>query len=1094
MKNFTNNFKQFTSRLSARWLIMALMMLVGASSAWAWGGAYRDVTNQPNESPTFYLGDKITFYWILDNIGSGAAFKKVYISTSSSNETEDWKYDLTWVKKDNDDKQYWKSSQKTASAIGTQYYSLWLGWGSSVGDNGRYYNGSKTSKTEGDANFIKSSFSIKALPTPTNAKVTLSGTTASLSWTKDATYKTVMIVRYAKGATVTAPTQGTEYVAGTSKLGTGTVIYKGTAGSTTNTVVAGSSYDYYFYTVNNNYYSSSVKVTADGYTYPAVSTISATVDGDNLVCEGEITSMGSATTVVWAFTVLSSNNISKATADWIYPDGQNKITAANTSFTYNIPISSLSLTEGNTYFVRAMAVDLGKPGISNNQYGNGVAGDAISFVYDPCTPPAKPTFDAIPAQCGSYTLPTEDKNKVKVNWYTAATGGEKITSVTTTGTYHAEAVDGTCVSENRTDVEITINPKPSIGDIIQSVTKPVPFEDVVLTADGVTPGAEVNWYVGENLVAENTNTYTVTSDEAEEVVVKAKAFLGNCESDFKEHKVTFSAEKCNSTTTTEQQTVGKTKIIVDNPQNWSTMKCYAWRTSDKKKILGDWSGTEMTKSGNNYEILIDFAEKGISENDKIQVIFNNGSSQTVDSEEVSCNKIYRFGIGPKSGDKYSFTSQAADIDPYTEPVEVTVDPEISAPAAKTISVSSTEGEGNIIFSGQVVKTGCANALTYGFAYSTDANADKSNWTKVACVNTGNTAGTQFNGKKTGIEVDGTYYVCAYITNSAGTTYGAVTEITVSTTKTPISNVTLNYCDENGGNVGVDPNPMCKGATAYVKLEYAGSNYSDIKWLVEGVETNLVTDKGNGVVWSYIIQGTGQLSVELRNDANKDNEGNPTWATSDKLSFTMKAEPAAPYISIDPASGIICEGSEATIKVENPSKACSYKLVEEEDTKAGFKKYESGDLKYTVGSVGKYYVAAKHIECSTNEYTSNQVAINQIIRTSAKISIEPEKAVTTPWEPVSITVTADEGYVYEVTYTGNNLQDVEGVIIKQKGDTYTYYIPRPTGWGEGNAVPVRTPVSYDIKAQLKVDGEANQCDLSFDTATITVKDEENEDCD
>ena len=35
MKNFTNNFKQFTSRLSARWLIIALMMLVGTSSVWA---------------------------------------------------------------------------------------------------------------------------------------------------------------------------------------------------------------------------------------------------------------------------------------------------------------------------------------------------------------------------------------------------------------------------------------------------------------------------------------------------------------------------------------------------------------------------------------------------------------------------------------------------------------------------------------------------------------------------------------------------------------------------------------------------------------------------------------------------------------------------------------------------------------------------------------------------------------------------------------------------------------------------------------------------------------------------------------------------
>lgn len=36
MKNFTNKFKQVTSRLSARWLIMALMMLVGTSSAWGY--------------------------------------------------------------------------------------------------------------------------------------------------------------------------------------------------------------------------------------------------------------------------------------------------------------------------------------------------------------------------------------------------------------------------------------------------------------------------------------------------------------------------------------------------------------------------------------------------------------------------------------------------------------------------------------------------------------------------------------------------------------------------------------------------------------------------------------------------------------------------------------------------------------------------------------------------------------------------------------------------------------------------------------------------------------------------------------------------
>ena len=124
--------------------------------------------------------------------------------------------------------------------------------------------------------------------------------------------------------------------------------------------------------------------TYDPYTYPSVSTVSAEVDGDYLKCKGKITSMGSATTVVWAFTVLSNENISKADADWKYPNNENQITIANSEFSYDIPISSLSLTNGNTYYVRAMTVDLNKHGYSSGQYENAVAGDAISFVYNPC--------------------------------------------------------------------------------------------------------------------------------------------------------------------------------------------------------------------------------------------------------------------------------------------------------------------------------------------------------------------------------------------------------------------------------------------------------------------------------------------------------------------------------------------------------------------------------------------------------------------------------------------------------------------------------------------------------------------------------------
>ena len=117
-------------------------------------------------------------------------------------------------------------------------------------------------------------FAITALPNPTAQSASISGTTASLSWTKNTTYTTVMVVRYAKGATVTAPTQGTAYTAGSSKIGNGTVVYKGTETSYSNTgLTAGSSYDYYFYTVNNNYYSAGVKATAEGCT-PANVTIS----------------------------------------------------------------------------------------------------------------------------------------------------------------------------------------------------------------------------------------------------------------------------------------------------------------------------------------------------------------------------------------------------------------------------------------------------------------------------------------------------------------------------------------------------------------------------------------------------------------------------------------------------------------------------------------------------------------------------------------------------------------------------------------------------------------------------------------------------
>ena len=88
MKNFTNNFKQFTSRLSARWLIMALMMLVGTSSAW---GAYYvtgNVIGNWSEGPNNRL--EMTSHEsdvVKAQVSQGGDFKIHYAATGWDN---DW--------------------------------------------------------------------------------------------------------------------------------------------------------------------------------------------------------------------------------------------------------------------------------------------------------------------------------------------------------------------------------------------------------------------------------------------------------------------------------------------------------------------------------------------------------------------------------------------------------------------------------------------------------------------------------------------------------------------------------------------------------------------------------------------------------------------------------------------------------------------------------------------------------------------------------------------------------------------------------------------------------------------------------------------
>ena len=348
MKNFTNNFKQITSRLSARWLIIALMMLVGTSSAWAveyyLRGTFNDWgTNNPFSSNTCTI-------------------------TLAANQEYTFKIaDKDW----NNDNTYGKTDSHITETCEIELLN---------NTNNQAARDCKiTTKDAGSYTFVF---------TPNGSKGTLK---------------------------VTYPTQTP--------------------------------------------------------TAPVVSTTSAVIDGENLVCKGKVTSMGAASTVVWAFTVLlSPDAISKADSDWKYPNGQNKITAANTPFTYNIPISSLSLTKGKTYYVRAMAVDQQNLGWADSQYGNAVAGDAVSFVYNPCTLPTSIEIEGATTPCASktaeYNATVTGGSDYELVWSVTGTGysvksGEGTTSVTINIGTGAGSVKCTAkCSESSTKESNTINIAP----------------------------------------------------------------------------------------------------------------------------------------------------------------------------------------------------------------------------------------------------------------------------------------------------------------------------------------------------------------------------------------------------------------------------------------------------------------------------------------------------------------------------------------------------------------------------------------------------------------------------------------------------------
>lgn len=179
--------------------------------------------------------------------------------------------------------------------------------------------------------------------------------------------------------------------------------------------------------------------------------------------------------------------------------------------------------------------------------------------------------------------------------------------------------------------KVTLNPEKGLvgqGGLV-TITSNIASAEIYYTTDGSTPSKSSTPYTAPVAITVNKTT------------VKAIAYDGSEASDVVSGL--FYTEK--------------TGINVEfkAPSSWSKVNIYVWDANDQE-LAGQWPGTEISKSGDYYTYNIN------TEDEKINVVFNNGNDQTADlvAEDGSC-----WDASSNTGNKFTPTKCGAEPEPET---------------------------------------------------------------------------------------------------------------------------------------------------------------------------------------------------------------------------------------------------------------------------------------------------------------------------------------------------------------------------------------------------------------------------------------------
>ncbi len=904
-------------------------------------------------------------------------------------------------------------------------------------------------------------WTVNALPDPTSQSSSASGTTATVSWTHNNTYTTVMVVRY-EGAspTVTAPTGGTSYSSG-STIGAGTVIYNGTSGSKSDTGrTAGTTYTYYLYTVNNNYYSSGVSTSVtipSACTGPTVVTSStSTPSYATATVSGTITN-GSCTVneagICYALsTVTTTPTISNSTKTVSYTSG--------TEFS-----TSLSgLTPGKTYYYRAYATT-----DSETKYGT-----VQSFSTTACSNPtisdsSQPSADNV-SYCknatataltvtatggvGSYTYQWQQRTKTTDDWAnaTAGTGSTTASFIPSTSYYDGTSFENKyyrCVVTNkdvctsnsvnsnssgriRTYAPTTAGSISDAGTFCQGEVGDVQ----TLTLSGQNATANVRWYVSSTSgFTPGTSTRTEVTATTYDAPISSTGTLY--------YKVNVKNGAC-ATVTTDQAAVTVDPYPAITAQPTASQSVCVGSTASSISVTATGTGLSYQwqwKSGENW---VDWADKTSSTltftgaipyantwhyRCKITAscgatIYSNTHTLTgVDTASITSVTLTSSpvckgqGLGATANDVVLGGGTGAWSSSNTSVATVN-----SSETTTTTVATPGAGTANIIYT---ITGGCGGTKSAQAALKVKATATAAQYT---LTNNDQT----YNGSARAVTVtpaSGAGAATVYYTGTGSTTY---TTSTTAPTNAGSYSITIDaadgddYCAATNLSLGTltinkanqSTLTISNTATDFVYCDAANVKLTTSGGSGDGAVTYTVTS-GSGSVDGDVLSPSAKGSVSVTATKAASTNYNATTSAAKTFNFNINAPNVyelsnvggATTICGDPSSG----AGSGTLRLANSQTGYKYQLysngapIEGYAAKAGT---TGSSIDFPVTSSGTYTVYAYYGDNSTNCPTRMNGEITLTISTQPRLV--RSAASVTQYMPVTITSVSTDIAEWKIT--------------------------------------------------------------------------------